>query len=473
MSYDQKEREGATLWELAERYLRQLRRLWALVLALTVLCGGVLAVRARGNFTPMYEAKARFSVSSSYDGDDVFSAAYYDSAAARQLASAFPYLLSMDLMRELMLQELDKPYINGSITPYSVVDTNMFVLTVRSSDPQDAYDILNAAIACFPKVAVYMVDNPRVDVLEEIPVPQVPVNRFSWREELLDGAGKGLALGLALVALAAALTKNVTSIRQLKNTANVPVLATFPQLTAKKRRRQTETMVTAESDAGFAEALRGLSLKVRKELDSRSDRVIVVTSTISGEGKTTTAVNLARTLSEDGSRVVLVDADLRNQSIGRIFGEKSGKGLLDCLKSSELDVCGCLRQMPGSDVMYLSGSSAPDWKYAVDQKQMRRVLKQLRERFDYVVLDTSPCAMVADTALLCRFGGSVLYVVRSDWARESQVIDSVSALHEREVTLSGFVYNGAPRKKHGYGYGYGYGYGGRYGYGYGYGSKKK
>lgn len=470
MSEHQNQPERATAVELLERFLQQLIRMWAVVLAVTVLVSAVLAVNAKRKYVPWYEARARFSVSSSYDGDDIFSESYYDNAAAKQLAAAFPHMLSMDLMKDLMLQKLDKPYINGTITPYSVVDTNMFVLTVRSSDPQDAYDILVAVIESFPQVAVYMVDNPRVDVLEAIMVPESPVNSFSWAEALTDGAVKGLAAALALVALVTALTRNINSTRQLKAVANVPVLATFPRLTAKKRRKQKEVMVTAESDEGFAESLRSLSLKLRK---AEQGQVVVVTSTISGEGKTTTAVNLARTLSEDGSRVVLVDADLRNQSIGRLQGADGGKGLLACLRDDELDVCGCLRQVSGSEVMYLSGDSAPDWKYAVDQKKLRRVLNRLRENFDYVVMDTSPCAMVADTALLCRLGDSVLYVVRCDWARESQVLDHVTALHERDVKLTGFVFNGAPRRRSGYGYGYGYGYGGKYGYGYGYGSKKK
>lgn len=471
MSEHQNPHERATAVELLERFARQLMRLWALVLIVTLLCSVVLAVRAKTQFIPWYEARARFSVSSSYDGDDIFSESYYDSAAARQLAAAFPHMLSTDLMKDLMLEKLGKSYINGTITPYSVVDTNMFVLTVRSTDAQDAYDILVAVIESFPQAAVYMVDNPRVDVLEAITVPTEPVNSFSWRAALADGAVKGLAVGLALVALAAVLTKNVTSIRQLKAAANVPVLATFPRLTAKKRRKQKEVMVSAESDAGFAESLRGLALKLRKKTEG--GQVIVVTSTISGEGKTTTAVNLAKILSEDGSRVALVDADLRNQSIARLQGGEGGKGLLECLGNEKLDVLKCLRQVEGSEVCYLSGDSAPDWKYAVDQRQMQRVLSRLREQFDYVVMDTSPCAMVADTALLCRFGDSVLYVVRCDWARESQVLDHVGALHERDVALTGFVFNGAPRRGHGYGYGYGYGYGSKYGYGYGYGTKKK
>ena len=461
-------REGATALELLQRFLGQLTRLWALVLAVTVLTGAVLAVRAKGAYRPWYEARARFSVSSSYDGDDIFSASYYDNAAAQQLATAFPNILSMDLMKDLMLERLEKPYINGTITPYAVANTNMFVLKVGSTDPQDAYDILIAVMDCFPQAAVYLVENPRVDVLEESTVPEVPVNSFSWGDAISDGLVKGVGLGLALVALAAALTKNITSLRQLKNGANVEVLAVFPQLSAKKRRRRKETLVTAEADSGFAEALRGLALKLSRE----PERVTVVTSTISGEGKTTTAMILARTLSEDGSSVVLVDADLRNQSIGRLLGLEGGRGLLECLKNEKLDVLECLRPMPGADVMVLSGDSAPDWKYAVEQRSLERVLDRLRERFDHVILDASPCAMVADTALLCR-SGRVLYVVRCDWARESQVLDQVSALHERDVKLRGFIFNGVPRRSSGYGYGYGYGYGAKYGYGYGYGSRKK
>jgi len=472
LSEYQKQPEQLDITDMVERFLRQLVRMWALVLAVTVLCSVVLAVRARRQYVPMYEARARFSVSSAYDGDDIFSAAYYDNAAAQQLASAFPHMLSMDLTKDLMLEELGKPYINGTITPYSVANTNMFVLTVSSTDPQDAYDILMAVIACFPQVAIYMVENPRVDVLEQVQMPTAPVNGFSWRDALISGGLKGLAVSLGLVVLMTILTRTVTSTRQLKSAANVPVLAVFPRLPIKKRRKKKEVMLRAESDPGFVEALRGLALKLRKSRTGEGGQVIAVTSTISGEGKTTSSVNLAQTLSEDGSSVVLVDADLRNQSIGRLLGGEDGRGLMACLRDEKLDVLKCLRQMPESDVMYLSGDSAPDWKYAVDHRQLHRVLERLRERFDYVVLDTSPCAMVADTALICRQSDCVLYVVRCDWASESQVLDNVSALHDRDVDLTGFVFNGAPRRSSGYGYGYGYGYGGKYGYGYGYGTKK-
>ncbi len=464
MSEQHKNQEPIPVSELAERFLHQLRRIWALVLVLVGSAGGGLLAKWR--YAPRYESSARFSVSSPYQGDDVFSAAYYDTASARQLAEAFPHLLEMDLMKDLLKERLGTNYIDGVITPYSVANTNMFVLKVESGDPQRAYDILTAVIDCFPRVAMYMAENPRVEVLDQVQVPTQAINPFSMGSALVRGGLAGLAAAMALAALLTVVAKNVTSLRQLRSIANLSVLATFPRLHVKKRRRKKEVLMTAQSDQGFAEALRGLGLKVRKHLQGRDSRIIVITSTTSGEGKTTTAANLSMALAEGGSRVVLVDGDLRNQSIGRLLGAEKQVGLLNCLRDNTLDVLECLQKMPGEDVMYLSGESAADWHYAIDRRRMQKILNRLQEHFDYVVLDTAPTALVSDTAQLCRFGGCVLYVVRADWARESQVIDQVMALHDRDVELSGFVYNGAPRNRSGYGYGYG-------SYGYGYGYKKK
>ena len=112
-----KAQEGSTIWELADRYLRQLRRLWAVILALTVLCSAFLAVRSKRSFTPMYEATARFSVSSSYDGDDIFGAFYYNSSAAQQLAAASALARQT---RQVVIPEVDT-YVYGVIDRKSVV----------------------------------------------------------------------------------------------------------------------------------------------------------------------------------------------------------------------------------------------------------------------------------------------------------------------------------------------------------------
>lgn len=162
--------------------------------------------------------------------------------------------------------------------------------------------------------------------------------------------------------------------------------------------------------------------------------------------------------------MVLVDADLRNQSVGRSFGGSAEqKGLLDCLEDPRLDVMNCLHSVRRSKLQYLSGASTSRHHYSIDPRPMERVLGELTERFDYVILDSPPTGLVSDTALLGRYADCVLFVVKQDHATRAQVLEAVTGLYERDLPLGGCVFNDVPRSRvHGgcgYGYGYGYGYG--------------
>lgn len=458
------------LVDLLGRFWKYLRRFWILVLAAALLCSGLFFLRAKGSFTPVYEAKAMFTVSASNISEDIFTTSYYDNTAAQQLASAFPYMLSTDIMRELMMQELGVSYINGSIYPESASGTNLFTLRVRSTSAQDAYDILCAVIECYPQVAVYMVDNPRLDIRQNPEVPSDPVNSFSGQDAAVKGAVAGLVLSMGLLVVLTLLDRTISNVEQLKNIVNLPILAVFPKVRKKKRRSGAEPLIGPSSSQSLAESLRGLRLKVHKALAEEEDpKVILVTSTLSGEGKTTVAANLAQSLASEGKSVVLVDADLRSQTVAARFGQRPGQyGLLDCLKDPQIHATECLSGLPKSSLMYISGRSVRDRHYSIDPKSMRRVLDELSAEFEYIILDTAPCAVVADTALLCHYAKCVLYVVKPEIPRESQLLDAVNGLYERGVMIAGFVVNGVEHNLGSYGYRYGYGYK----YGYGYSSKK-
>ena len=224
----------------------------------------------------------------------------------------------------------------------------------------------------------------------------------------------------------------------------------------------------------MTESLRGLSLKLRKKLAGAQNRVIMITSSASGEGKTTIAVNLARTLAEDGNSVVVVDADLRKQSVAEQFGSQdAGRGLMVCMKNPKVPVLDCLKQSDCENLMYLSGKSVEKGHYSIDARGLKGIFQTLNEEFDYVIVDTPPCGVVADTLLMCHFAGIVLYVVRPDRATEPQIVDNVTTMYDRNIPIDGFVFNGQSRLSRRYGYGYRYGYGSRYGYGYGYGKREK
>lgn len=444
------------LFHVLRQFVRALKRFWLPAVLLAAILAGVSFFRDYRSYRPMYEARAQFTVSSGYGADDIFASTYYDNAAAEALAQAFPHLLRTELMQDLMRQQLGTAYINGTVTSQAVANTNLFTLTVRSSSAEDAYNVLCAAIDCWPQVAVYMVDNPQVIIRRAPTMPTEPCNGFSWKRSVLKGGALGVGVGLALLLVLAMYTRTVSSVDQLKELVNLPVLGVVPRVRRKKRRNDRGLIPGAPA---LREPFRGLKLKVDKLEGSK--QVLLVTSTVNGEGKTTVAANLALALAADGSRVVLVDGDLRSQSVAERFGKAPGRrGLMECMKDPGLSVTECLTAV-NDNLSLLSGSSATDLRYNVDAKAMRRILAELREKFDYVVMDTAPCAMVPDTALQCNFADRVLYVVKPDCASRNQIYDTVSDLYDRSAPLTGTVLNDVPAGQSHYGYRYGY----KYGYG--------
>lgn len=467
--------------ELLSRFFRELKKLWLPAIIVTAAFAALFAVRAKMNYTPMYQSRAMFTVSSGYSSDDILSYSYYyDNEAAKQLAAAFPYMLGTDVMNELVRNELGVSYINGSIRAEAVADTNLFVLTVTSSDPQDAYDILKAVIASYPRVALYMVDYSQVIMKSEPTVPTAPYNSFSWKGSAVKGGILGLGLSCLAALVLAMMRKTIFSAADLKASANVPILASVARTSAKKRRsgKGMISLTHAGVDPDFVEAMRGLRIKLLRTMTEPGAQVILVTSTLPGEGKTTISSNLALSLASSGLRTVLIDTDLRKQDTKAAVGVNDTRpGLPEYMTDSNIDVASMLSPVPGSSLEVICNAAAKR-RPPMNAHKLEQLIERLRPDYDYIVLDTPPCGIISDAKFICRCADAIVYVVRHDYASRNQIVDSMQELADQKAKLTGCVLNDTPAVSHSKRYGYGqYGYG-KYGYGktgykkYGYGRDK-
>lgn len=467
--------------ELLSRFFRELKKLWIPAIIVTAAFAVLFALRAKMNYTPMYQSRAMFTVSSGYSSDDILSYSYYyDNEAAKQLAAAFPYMLGTDVMNELVKNELGVSYINGSIRAEAVADTNLFILTVTSSDPQDAYDILEAVIASYPRVALYMVDYSQVIMKSEPTVPTAPYNSFSWKGSAVKGGMLGLGLSCLAALVLAMMRKTIFSATDLKASANVPILASVARTSAKKRRsgKGIISLTHAGVDPDFVEAMRGLRIKLLRAMTEPGAQVILVTSTLPGEGKTTISANLALSLASSGLRTVLIDTDLRKQDTKAAVGVNDTRpGLPEYMTDSNIKVASMLSPVPGSSLEVIC-STAAKRRPPMNAHKLEQLIERLRPDYDYIVLDTPPCGIISDAKFICRCADAIVYVVRHDYASRNQIVDSMQELADQKAKLTGCVLNDTPAVSHSKRYGYGqYGYG-KYGYGktgykkYGYGRDK-
>lgn len=244
-------------------------------------------------------------------------------------------------------------------------------------------------------------------------------------------------------------------------------------------------ILSRNSDFFIREAYKALRTNVVFSLaEEDACKIVIVTSAVQSEGKSITAVNLAISFAEMNNKVLIVDCDLRRPKLGRLMQMNARLGLSNVLlKPALLDKAIQPSKVDNLDVLP-TGDVPPNPSELLGSSKMHKLLEVLRERYDYIILDTSPVNMVTDACVLVPESSGVLFVVRANRTERDAVIHAVEQLEYSKAKIMGFVLNGAGKdygrygkyrygkyKKYGYGQRYGYGYGHGYGYGYGYESR--
>lgn len=455
------------------------RRLWVVILA-AVICGSAMGYRSYKAYTPYYEAKAIFAVSAGYTyALDVQSySTYYDTTAARQVVSTFSDIISTEAMRELIAQSLGKDTFNATISAsLAAENSNLFALTVRSSDPQEAYDVLNAVMENYPRVAAIVLGDTRIYVIEEATVPASPANSRSWKGSAVKGAILGAGVVVLIMGIIALSIHTVNSADDLKNAVSIKCLGTLPYCRVKKRTGGNGSILITESSASrpFTEAILTVRARLLHYCKKSDAKVILITSTVPGEGKTTLAANLAVSLAQNGSKVILVDADLRLQSLRRFFRVRhESRGLVDALEAQNPYLPGFLTDVGVENLKLISGGSSAAPFSILRSKKIKNIFEKLRDMADYVIVDTPPSGMLSDAESFIRYSDGVIYVIKADYASRSQIIDNIQSLSENRAEMIGYVIGGVHKSGGNYGYGYGSKYGYNYkSYGYNYGKEGK
>ena len=228
----------------------------------------------------------------------------------------------------------------------------------------------------------------------------------------------------------------------------------------------------------MSETFRGIRTNLQFLLEE-GQKVIMVTSTVSGEGKSFVSANTAISLSLLGKKVVIVGLDIRKPGLNKVFNlSTKEQGITQFLTNPKQNIMDLVQQSDINSNLFIlpGGAVPPNPTELLARKGLEEAIEQLKQHFDYIVLDTAPVGMVTDTQLISRVADLTVYVCRADYTRKSEfsLVNELAATNKLpriSIAINGLDLN---KKKYGYYYGYGkygkyYGYGKRYGYGYGYG----
>jgi receptor protein-tyrosine kinase len=355
--------------------------------------------------------------------------------------------------------------LRANVTAKSKPDSVLISVAVTDPSPVRARDIANALSEEFVTMAREL-ETPRpgaqpdarVVIEQRASIPTKPVVPKPARNIAL-GLLSGLVIGVGLAFLRSMLDNTIKDQDDLQVITGASLVGTIP---LSKARRDAPAIAFENDHSGIAESFRKLRTNLQFLAVDNPPRVIVITSSVPNEGKSFTAINIALALAEAEHTVLLVDGDMRRPSIDKYMDLIGAVGFSTVL-SGAASLSEVLQETHFPRLTVLAaGSTPPNPSELLSSNTAKNLISELRARFDYVIIDTSPLLAVTDGAILAANADGALMVARFGETKREQLAHSVKNLEDVGASLLGVVFTMLPPRAEG-SYGYRYNYYGSYG----------
>lgn len=449
-------------------YIRILRKGWILITVLALI--GVAAAATYSIVKkPEYLASAKVFVSTQSSGSvqDLAQGNTFTQQRVKTYADLVTTPIVLLPVAARLNLKMTADELAKHLTASAPLDTTLIQIDATSTSAVQAADIANTTSQSLTNV-VQNIETPaagsttsqvKLTRVQQAAVPSSPVSPNVPLNVAL-GLLVGLALGVAVAVLRETLDNRIRNEHDVEQISPVPIVG---GIAYDPKAPQRPLIVHVDPRSPRAESFRTLRTNLQFLDIEGTARSFVITSSIESEGKSTTAANLAIALDSAGSRVLIIDADLRRPKLAEYMGLEGAVGLTDLLigRAELLDVI----QPWGKGNLYLlpAGKIPPNPSELLGSRVMAELITRLESEFDYVLFDAPPLLPVTDAAILAKSAGGAIIVVAAGRTHKNQLSGAVTVLKNVDARISGFVMTMMPTKgpdAYGYGrYGYAYGYG--------------
>lgn len=428
--------------------------------------------------------------------------------ASKSLAETYIVILSNDAIMDVVAEKLTgictpeeiETYFavtvneNGetiidpkSILPYvsfgTVNETEIIQISATTPSPTISAEICRIIADTAPSVINRVVGTGFVETINEAKVPLLPSGPNAIKNGIMLAA-IGFILICGIIILRYMLNRTINNGEEFRNKCSLPVLSEIPTYHMDEQKQKssvlskyipslrrkdaqaritTGTILTDKVQFSVTESYNMLRTNLNFTLSTHENNAFVISSPLSGDGKSTTAANIAITIAQTKAKVLLVDCDLRRPNQHKMFNLKNEKGLSSVLTGEKFDSVVNRNVYENLDVL-TSGSMPPNPSELLGSNNMNRFLEKVKETYDYVILDTSPINVVTDALLLSKTSAGIMLVVRQGISTYDEIERTIESINFVEGNILGVVINSVDEGNTKYGkYGK---YGRKYGYAY-------
>lgn len=441
-------------------YLRVLRKGWPVVLILVVI-GAALGIALTVVTTKVYQATVQIFVSANGNGtvSDLSSGSSFTQERVQSYTSIATSPSVTGPVISLLGLNLTKDELAGKISADAPQNKVLINLNVTDNSPVRAAQIANAVADQFDKTVPATEQSGsdgkpavKLTIIHPATVPGGPI-KPSKIVNILLGFILGLLVGIGVVVARDILDNTVKGPADFEP-LGIPVLAYIP---FDKRTAKSPVSFRGDPHSVRSEAYRQLRTNLQFVNVDNAPRVIAVTSAVPGEGKTTTALNLAAALAEGGFRVCLVEADLRRPNLAKTLGLSTDVGFTTVL-IGKAPVESVLQNAGRNLAVLTCGPVPPNPSELLITEQATAIIRKISEKVDYTIIDSAPLLPVADGAEVAAMADATLVVHHAGKSTKDQASRAVEALAKVGQRPVGVVLNMITRGRGTYDYASGYYY---------------
>ena len=446
--------------------LKDIGREWITILLLSIAAALFADIWICATYQPEYKTSTTFVVTAKGMNSNI----YQNLSSTKDLAQQFTEILGSNVLKKKVAQDIGVNSLDVETSVDLVPETNLITLSVKAKTAAESYRVLRSVMENYNTVSDYAIKNVIIETIQQPSVAMSPSTPLNEKRMVLKVFLIAAGCLIVLVAGISYIRDTIKNPGEVSSKLDTRLLGTIAYEKKSKslsmnRKKGYLSMLISNPLRSFAyvESSKMAASRVRSYMDKEQAKVLLVTSVMENEGKSTVAANLALSLAQEGNRVMLMDCDFRKPAQFKIFDVRDNEetDLGDVLinhKSADR----IIRNWNDSNLyMILNKTSSNSIETLLKSTTLKQIIAFCRERMDYVVVDTSPLALVADTEELAQMTDASVLVVRQDTVLAKDINDAIDILNNTRGKVIGCILNGTASQSTG-GNSH-YRYGGHYG----------
>ena len=445
--------------------IQDIAKRWLVILVLSLIVGMGTYIITDATYAPTYQSGATLVVTTRSASGTVYNAL----SSTSTLASVFTEMVNSSVFRKTVLEDAGIYNFTGRITASAVTDTNLLTMQVTASDPRTAFLVAQAVLGNHQTITHQVIGDVALEVLQKPTVSVSPSNANPANSRmrlaiLLTAAVSCLTLGY--ISFHRDMVRSGSEVRQKLDCwylGEIQHERRYKTLRALLKKQHAGILITEPATSfRFAEAIQKLRHRVEQRMDKK--KVLMVTSVLENEGKSTVSINLALAMARKHRKVLLIDCDLRKPACAKIlkvnWTQSGVRAVLEgYAEASDLIV---YDRRTGLHLL-LEQSGTQKSGELIGSARMGQLLEQVRQDYDTVILDLPPMGAVTDAEAIADLVDASLLVVRQNAAAAPVINKVLTSLNNAKSRMLGCVLNNVYSTDFFSGQGYGYGSYGKYG----------